>query len=199
MAQAPASGMQQLSIWDGVTRLWHWAFAFSVSAGWLLGRFRDFETVQWHFYAGYVTGLLLLWRLIWGFTGPEPIRFVVMLKGLKALPAYIASFPARQPGGTAGHNPLGVLSVFAMLLLLSLQVLTGLFVEDDTLFAAGPLAYDIDSDLGKRLASLHRLNAKLILALVGLHLAAILFYRLWKKEDLIRPMLTGRKWVRRDS
>ncbi len=196
MSQAPAP-LRQQPIWDGVTRLWHWAFAFSVTAGWLLGRFRDFDTVQWHFYAGYLTGVLLVWRLLWGFVGPQPIRFSSLLRSLKGLPAYLRGFFSRQPSGSAGHNPLGVLSVFAMLGLLALQVGSGLFVEDDTLFAAGPLAYDIDTDLGKSLASLHRINAKFILLVLGLHLAAIVFYRVWKKEDLVTPMINGKKWVKR--
>jgi cytochrome b len=85
-----------------------------------------------------------------------------------------------------------------MLLMLTLQVLSGLFVEDDTLFAAGPLAYDIDPDLSEQLKSLHNINAKLILALVGLHLGAIIFYRYWKKEDLVSPMITGMKWVKKE-
>jgi cytochrome b len=185
-------------VWDKVTRLWHWAFAVCVIAGWLLGEFRNFETVQWHFYAGYVTAGLLLWRFIWGFIGPEPVRFGTLLPNLKSIVAYLSGIGIRQPSGIAGHTPLGGVSIVVMLLMLTFQVLSGLFVEDDTLFAAGPLAYDIDPDLSEQLKTLHNINAKLILVLVGLHLGAIIFYRYWKKEDLVSPMITGMKWVKKE-
>jgi cytochrome b len=185
-------------VWDKVTRLWHWAFAVSVIAGWLLGEFRDFETVQWHFYAGYVTAGLLLWRLIWGIIGPKPVRFGTLLPGYKSIVASFSGIGIRQPSGIAGHTPLGGVSIVAMLVMLTFQVLSGLFVEDDTLFAAGPLAYDIDPDLSEQLKTLHNINAKIILALVGLHLGAIIYYRFWKKEDLVSPMITGMKWVKKE-
>ena len=191
------NGLEQKQIWDKVTRLWHWALASSVIIGWLLGRFRDFETVQWHFYAGYITGVLLLWRLIWGFVGPQPVRYSSLFKSIAGIGPYLANFLRRSPSGIAGHNPLGAISTFVMLALLLAQASSGLFVEDDTLFAAGPLAYDIDPELAKELITFHRINARLILAVVGLHLGAILFYWLWKKENLVMPMLTGRKWVKK--
>jgi cytochrome b len=190
--------LELIPVWDRVTRLWHWAFALSVIAGWLLGEFRDFETVQWHFYAGYVTAGLLAWRFIWGFVGPDPIRFSTLLASGKRTPDYLSRLHLRQASGVAGHTPPGAMSIILMLALLCFQAISGLFVEDDTLFAAGPLAYDIDSDLGKRLKTLHSINAKLILGVVILHVSAILFYRIWKREDLIKPMFTGKKWVRKD-
>ena len=68
-------GFQREKIWDPVTRLWHWVFAFSVSGAWWLGEFMAFDTVEWHFYAGYFVLGLVLFRWVWGFTGPAPIRF----------------------------------------------------------------------------------------------------------------------------
>ena len=189
--------LERVYIWDRVTRLWHWAFAACVIAGWLLGEFRDFDTVQWHFYCGYAVGALIVWRLVWGFAGPAPVRFSTFFTSLGQTTSYLSRIGRREPSGVPGHNPVGVLSVFAMLLLLALQVFSGLFVEDDALFAAGPLAFDVDSDLRSGFKSLHHLNAKLILAVVALHLGAILFYRIWKKENLVTPMITGMKWIKR--
>lgn len=190
--------LERKLVWDKVTRLWHWSFATCVMTGWLLGEFRDFDTVQWHFYFGYATAGLLLWRLIWGLVGPEPIRFVTLLGSLHIMGVYLSRVGSREPSGFPGHNPVGVLSIIAMLLLLTVQAASGLFVEDDTLFAAGPFAYDVSSELRSSMRSLHHLNAKLILIVVALHLGAIIFYRWWKKEDLVTPMISGMKWVKKE-
>ena len=189
--------LKRTLIWDGVTRLWHWSLVTSVVAGWLLGEFRDFDTIQWHFYFGYATAGLLVWRLIWGIAGPAPVRFNTLLASLRGIHGDLSRISLRTPSGIPGHNPIGVISIFTMLILLTVQAISGLFVEDDTLFTAGPLAYGISSELRSTLKSVHHLNAKLLLLFVALHLGAMIFYRLWKKEDLVTPMITGIKWVKR--
>ena len=189
-------GYRREAIWDPVTRLWHWALAASVIAGWSLGEFRTFSVMQWHIYLGYLTGCLLLFRYAWGFLGPEPIRHRTLFASLRGLPGYARQFGGRRPSGTPGHNPLGALSVIAMVLALTAQVLTGLFSEDDGLFFSGPLASEVSSDTVLLMTGYHNLFAKAVLVLVGLHVAAILFYLVWKRENLVLPMLNGRKWVR---
>ena len=130
---------ERVYVWDRITRIWHWLFAASVITGWLLGEFRDFDTVQWHFYCGYAIAALIAWRLVWGFAGPSPVRFGTFISSLGQAGPYLSRIRLREPSGVPGHNPIGVLSVLAMLLLIGFQVFTGLFVEDDSLFAAGPL------------------------------------------------------------
>ncbi|MFZ1536526.1 MAG: cytochrome b/b6 domain-containing protein [Chromatiaceae bacterium] len=93
-----------------------------------------------------------------------------------------------------GHNPLGALSVLALLGILGLQGVTGLFANDDIAFQ-GPLTLFVDAEVSQWLTRIHRLNFNLVLALTGLHAAAILFYTLVKKESLIMPMITGMKEV----
>lgn len=192
-------GLQRVKIWDPVTRLWHWALATSVIAGWCLGEFRTFSTIQWHFYLGYTTGGLLLFRYLWGFIGPAPIRYGTLLATLPGLLEYIRGAGARQASGTPGHNPLGVLSIFAIVLALTFQATTGLFSEDDGLFSAGPLAGEVSGASVRLMTKIHNINAKVILGLVVLHLGAIAFYLIWKRENLITPMLTGWKWVKKQS
>ena len=102
----------------------------------------------------------------------------------------------RQPSGVPGHNPVGALSVIAMVLALTTQVVTGLFSEDDALFYSGPLASEVSSDTVVMMTGYHNLFAKVVLVLVALHLAAILFYLVWKRENLVAPMLHGLKWVK---
>ena len=155
-----------------------------------------FATVEWHFYLGYIVLGLMVFRFIWGFVGPAPIRFRTFLYPPGQTWQYLKTMGSRRPSGSPGHNPLGALSVIALLLSITFQALTGLFIESDDYFESAPLAGYISDAAVKQLSGWHNLNAKILLVLVGLHLCAILFYWLWKKENLVKPMLTGWKWVR---
>ena len=195
-ADLSGKGYRREKIWDPVIRLWHWLLVASVTTGWLLGEFRDFSTVEWHIYAGYCTGTLITLRLIWGFAGPAPVRLSALFYPPSAVFEYVRRLRGREPSGTPGHNPLGALSVLVMLLLLIIQVGTGLFAEDDTLFASGPLSGWLSSGGVVRATSIHHIGATLLLVFVGAHVAAVLFYLVWKRENLVLPMITGWKWVR---
>ncbi len=170
---------------------------FSVVSGWLLGEFRSFSTMQWHIYAGYTTGTLILLRIVWGFIGPPPVRFRALAVGPSTLKNYAGKMFQREPSGVAGHNPVGAISVILMLVLLSVQVMTGLFSEDDALFFDGPLANTVSGSIRTTLTAYHHLSAKAILVIVLLHVSAILFYLLWKRENLVKAMITGWKIVRK--
>ena len=189
-------GYRREAVWDPVTRLWHWLLAASVITGWILGEFRTFSIMQWHIYLGYLTGGLLVFRYVWGWVGPAPIRHRTLVGSLRGISAYLRRLGRRRPSGVAGHNPLGALSVIAMVLALTAQVVTGLFSEDDALFFSGPLASEVSSDTIETMTSYHYLFSNVVLVLVALHLAAILFYLVWKRENLVVPMLNGLKWVK---
>lgn len=191
------STLQRTKIWGPVTRIWHWALALSVVVGWYLGEFRSFTTIQWHFYFGYVTGVLIVFRFGWGFIGPEPIRHRTLFAILRDAPAYLRRLPIREPSGTPGHNPLGAASVIAMILALTVQVASGLFSEDDGLFSGGPLSGELSGAMVRQMTQIHNIGAKVILALVVLHLGAIVFYWIYKKENLVTAMITGWKWTRK--
>lgn len=194
----PAPALQREKVWDPVTRGWHWLLATAVTAGWLLGEFRDFDTIEWHMYLGYTVGVLLVFRFLWGLVGPQPIRLRSLVPSPAAILAYVSVFGSRTPGGEAGHSPLGALSVCAILLALTVQVITGLCAESEDYFVSGPLTAYITTETAITLTSVHHLCSKVVLLLVVLHLAAILYYLLWKRENLVVAMITGWKWVRRD-
>jgi len=184
-------------VWDPFIRTWHWLLLVTVVSGWLLGTFRTFSIMQWHMYAGYATGVLLLFRIYWGFAGPEPVRFRALWVTPSRLFAYLSRIHRPEPSGVAGHNPLGALSVIAMLVLLLIQVGTGLFAEDDALFHEGPLSSMVSDSLVLRFTSLHHITALALQWVIGLHVAAILFYYFWKKENLVGAMIHGWKTVKR--
>ena len=169
----------------------------SVGLGWIFGRYMDFDTIQWHFYLGYATGILLLIRCLRGVVGPAPIRFSSLFGSISHGTQYLGGLLRRMPSGTPGHNPLGSLSVIAMILLLATQAISGMFIESDDFFESGPLAAYASEAFIRRMTWIHRTLADWILIIVVLHVSAILFYLLWKKENLIKPMITGWKWVKK--
>ena len=185
-------------IWDPVTRLWHWVLVLAVGLGWTFGRYMSFDNITWHFYLGYLTLGLIGFRILWGLVGPAPIRLRALLPSPAALFAYLRHIGRRSPSGTPGHNPLGSISVILMLLSITAQAGTGLFIVSDDFFESGPLAGYVSDAVINRLTWWHHLNADILLALVILHVSAIAFYFVWKRENLVRPMITGWKRVRRD-
>lgn len=189
--------LQQEKIWDPVSRLWHWVFAGAVAANWALGTFMSFTTVQWHFYVGYLVLALLMFRLIWGFVGPASVRFKSFLPGPSAIARDCRIFFRREPGGVPGHTALGALSIYAMLLATAGQAASGLFIEADDYFEEALLFGYVSEDVSDFMSFWHHTLPDVILILVVLHVAAILFYLIWKRENLIAPMVHGRKRIRR--
>jgi cytochrome b len=182
-----------------VTRLWHWAFVIAVVAGWSFGKFMSFSTIEWHFYCGYTILGLLVFRYLWGFIGPQPVRYRALIPSPRQVVDYLKRIASRRPSGTPGHNPIGSLAVIAMALLITAQASSGLFIVSDDYFESGPLAYLVSDAVSNRLTWWHKLLSKFVLGIVALHVSAIFFYLLWKKENLIMPMITGWKWVRDSS
>ena len=192
-------GLQLEKIWDPVTRLWHWVLVLAISLGWSFGKFMTFDNIQWHFYIGYLVLGLMLFRFLWGFVGPAPIRYSAIIPTPAATLNYLRHIGRRTPSGSRGHNPVGSLSVIAMLIAIATQAITGLFIASDEFFEYGPLAGYVSEAMVSRLTWWHHFNADLILVLVVLHVSAILFYLVWKKENLVKPMITGWKWVKGEN
>lgn len=182
----------RVRIWDLPTRLFHWLLAalvvFSFTTGKLGGNW-----LEWHFRSGYTILSLLLFRLLWGFAGTRYARFASFLPSPSRLWSTLRSRESRDIPVSAGHSELGTLSVYALLIVLSLQATTGLFSNDGT-FTEGPWVKFISGATSSRLSTVHYYNSWLIAGLAALHVAAILFYLLMRREDLITPMLTGDKW-----
>jgi cytochrome b len=146
------------------------------------------NAIQWHAYCGYTALALILFRVIWGFVGSWHARFANFIPS----PSKLIAFLRGQVDGGLGHNPLGALSVIALLIVVLIQALTGLFTDDD-IFFQGPFARYVSNSTVALLTSIHRFNQYLIFALVGLHIAAISYYYFVKRENLVGPMVTGDK------
>ncbi|MBC8119893.1 MAG: cytochrome b/b6 domain-containing protein [Burkholderiaceae bacterium] len=181
----------RVRIWDLPTRLFHWALAalvvFSFTTGKLGGTWLD-----WHFRSGYTILWLLLFRLLWGLAGARYARFASFLPSPTRVWRTLRSPRADVITRAAGHSDIGTLSVYALLVVLAMQAVTGLFANDGS-FNEGPWVRFVSDATSNRLSTLHYYNHWLMVALVVLHIAAIGFYLIARRQDLITPMLTGDK------
>lgn len=188
MTSEPATTVA-VRIWDLPTRLFHWTLAVLVVALVVTGSVGGLW-MEWHLRAGMAVLALLLFRLTWGLIGGHWSRFANFLYSPSRILRYL-----RKDGHAldeAGHSPAGALSVWAMLLVLTVQGVIGLFAYDDIAFS-GPLAHLVSNDTVSTLTGLHKLAKPLIIALVLLHVGAIVFYRVVRKRNLVGPMLLGDK------
>lgn len=173
-------------IWDRPVRIVHWAFALLIPLAWWA-----VETghMAWHYRFGYALLGLLIFRLIWGFAGSSTARFGSFLRSPRRVIEYLRG----GQGYIHGHNPLGALSIIALLAVLAIQIGLDLFAANGNGSKAGPYADLIAPSAAHAVGALHQANFYLLLALIGLHVAAVLFYLLVRRDDLITPMLTGRR------
>lgn len=186
VARAVAAPPLRVSVWDLPLRLVHWllvaAVTTAVATGWLGGAWMTL-----HAMAGFSIVGLLAFRLAWGFVGSTHARFATFVPTPRAVFAYLRG---RWRG--LGHNPIGALSVIVMLALLALQVTTGLFSDDEIAYA-GPWRTLLDDAAVETVTRLHRRASDWLLWMLGLHIAAIAAYAVFRRDNLVSPMLTGVK------
>lgn len=176
-----------IRVWDWPTRLFHWLLVISVVTLVVTGKLGG-NWMEWHQKAGYFALGLVLFRIVWGVVGSETARFVHFVRGPRA----ILEFLKGQWRPVPGHNPLGALNVLAMLLVVLFQAVTGLFANDD-IALEGPLYVLVSKDTSDFLTKLHHWSSNVLIAIVILHVLAILWYVGIKKESLVSPMIKGTK------
>jgi cytochrome b len=185
--------MKKNLVWDIPVRLFHWLLVFCLFGQWLTVEVLD-DAMHIHFYIGYFTLGLIIFRLIWGFVGTKYAKFNSFIAGPKAILNYLQSLAAKQKSCTTGHNPLGGLLLPAVLLLVGLQAISGLFTSDD-IVSSGPYYDSVNNEIQKRMQWLHHNIFDVLIGLAIIHLFAIAWYRWALKQNLITPMLTGKKVV----
>jgi len=182
----------KIQVWDLPIRVFHWSLVGAVLAAYVTGEIGG-NLSNWHGWIGALIFGLLVFRLIWGFIGTTHARFTSFFPS----PARVVAYLKGEWQGT-GHNPLGALSILAVLGILVFLATTGFFANDDIGFQ-GPLFNLIDKSLSDWLTSLHEVSFKILLVLIALHLGAIAFYFFFKKTNLVKPMITGRKLISEDT
>ena len=191
-SKLPPDSKRPIMVWDLPTRLFHWLLVAFVITSFVTGKIGG-TWMPYHKLSGYAILGLLFFRLAWGFTGGHHARFSTFIRGPGAVLGYARSLMQRDMPKHLGHNPLGGWSVLAMLTALMIQAVTGLFANDDIL-TEGPLYEWVSKATSDRLTAIHELNQEAILVLVAIHVMAVFFYLIMKGDNLIQPMITGRKY-----
>jgi cytochrome b len=183
-AAAADTPLARARIWDLPTRVLHWLLVLLIPFSWWSA---THDHLAWHLLSGFTILGLLAFRLLWGLFGSPTARFARFLAGPRTIALYVRG---RLERVVVGHNPLGGWSVAAILLALATQVGLGLFSVDEDQTYEGPLSRFVDFDTGRAIAHLHHRVFWVLVALIGIHLTAILVYAL-RRRNLVGPMITG--------
>lgn len=206
----------RVRVWDPLVRIVHWGLVAGFATAYLTE-----DAPQWlHAYAGYGVAALVALRLAWGVIGPRHARFSDFVTGPRRVIGDLRDLASGRAERHAGHSPAGGAMTVALLLALAATALSGmvtLAVED----GEGPLAglvtaqsvpawaiehetqeYDEhgghgatedENGAGEAFEEIHEIAANATLALIGLHIAGVIFASFAHRENLVRAMITGAK------
>lgn len=172
MSGSTSYASERISVWDLPLRLFHWILVAAIALAFLSSE-EDSGLNDWHVLSGWVAGTLIVFRLVWGFVGGEHSRFADFLK-LSGARHHLSGLTRGKIEPTVGHNPLGAIAVILLLLLVGVTVWSGAF-------------------LGEAGEELHEIVAWTLLALVAVHVLAVIFTSLLSRENLVRAMIDGTK------
>jgi len=161
--------IRTIKIWDLGVRLFHWLLVIVIALAFLSSE-EDSLLSTWHVAAGWIAAVLVAFRLVWGFVGGEHARFINLVR-LSRIPGHVSGLFKGRVHASLGHNPLGGIAVLALLGLTAATIVTGVTGGE------GP----------------HELIAWTLLAMVALHVVAVVVMSFMTRDNLIGAMVTGRK------
>ena len=178
-AEAPAGALPRRTVlvWDAPVRVFHWLMVLSFA-----GAYLSAESERWrllHVTLGYTMGGLVGFRILWGLVGSRYARFSNFVRGPAAVARYVGAALRGQPEHHTGHNPAGALAILALLGLTVLVTASGWATFNEV--------------GGGWLEEGHEVAANIMLAIVGVHVAAVLLSSWLHRENLVGAMINGRK------
>lgn len=193
----PSAHTGRVYVWDPLVRVFHWSLVALIVFSWTSATLGG-NWMEYHMWSGFAILTLLLVRIAWGFVGTRHARFSSFIHPPSALIEDLRTLPRRDAREFVGHGPLGGINIVLLIVCLLVQVGTGLFANDD-IFTEGPLYGWVSKDTSDWLTGIHHTNFNVLLALAGLHIAAVFYHLVRRGQNLIGPMLTGYKRVAGDS
>src|ERR1043165_1943835 len=188
--EAALADSTDLRVWDLPVRVLHWLLVIGIGVCWWTGINNELE---YHLWSGYAILWIVLMRLYWGLVGSSTARFVNFVRGPKAILDYASTLHRRDTPHSYGHNALGAISIVLMLGLVLTEVGLGLFAVDVDGLYSGPLSRYVTLKQGRHLAHSPSYWFEILSWVIGLHLAAVLFYFIYKRQNLVVPMITGKR------
>src|SRR3954447_17953964 len=185
-------------VWDPFSRIAHWLLAAAVLFDWVTDK-----PLWLHNWVGYLAAVLVIARVIWGFTGPEHARFIGFVRGPRAVFDYLTGLVRFSSARYLGHSPAGGAMIAALLVMIAATTLRGM-----ALLAAdrgeGPLSGIVAKVEppprvpGQRrpplvIKEVHEILANVTLGLVVLHVCGVVLASFAHRENLVWAMVTGRK------
>jgi cytochrome b len=183
--------LSPVRVWDLPTRLFHWVLVLLIALQYATGQFGMLD-MRWHYWLGYVTLALIVFRVAWGFAGSQTSRFSDFVRSPAVVARHVLGYFGKVPPSSVGHDPLGGWSVLVLLACLLLQSVSGLFASDD-ISEEGPFAQSVGDKTVRLMRRVHDWNQYVLLMLIALHVVAVLLHLLLKHDNLIGPMFSGRK------
>lgn len=180
----------KIKVWDLPTRVFHWGMILLLGCLWWTA---DAGEMDWHQVLAYSLMIFIIFRLIWGVIGSDTSRFSHFIKHPKTVLDYMKQTKHRGVTSSVGHNPLGGYMVITLILLVSTQLISGLFTTDEV-FTEGPLYPFVSSDTGSLMTWIHRKVFYVMLGLASIHVLAVIYHSI-KGDSVIAPMITGYKQV----
>lgn len=183
--------MEQKKIWSIYLRLFHWSLVCAVCYSIYTIKWGDgVDDPERHKYAGYFILSLLFFRTLWGLHGDENTRWNRMIPGPVTLFKYVLTLGSRKPSHYLGHNPMAAMGAVTIMVILFIQAITGLFATDDILLE-GPLCGKVSSEACHFATQIHYWNSRALYGIIAIHISALVYYLLWKKQNLIFSMVHG--------
>ncbi|WP_353571643.1 cytochrome b/b6 domain-containing protein [Candidatus Albibeggiatoa sp. nov. BB20] len=182
----------KIFVWDIPIRIFHWAIVLLIGLQWWSSyHFDNYALI--HQIGGYCILVLVLFRILWGFFGSYHSRFEDFVYPVYRISHYASVMIQLKPPAYVGHNPLGGLSIILLLLCLLVQVVTGLFLTNNNIGIQGALSAWSSAEVSQKMAMVHKINFDILLTLAIIHILAVLFYLIVKRENLVKPMFLGYK------
>ena len=194
MAHIEKNRVEKVVIWSLAFRMYHWLLPLLVGYCLYTGEFGDgVDDMEWHVRIGVFILMLMVFRIFWGIWGDETAKFSKFVPSPRKAYLYLkVTIWERSPSNSIGHSPSAALGALALILVITVQAVTGLFATDDIL-TEGPLCYLVDASTCGYLTKVHHINSLILKLLICAHLGALTFYALYKKENLIPAMVNGKK------
>lgn len=179
-------------IWSLPTRLFHWLLVIGMVAAYILGE--EEELLHIHSAVGYMVGILIIFRIIWGFAGPKYSRFSDFPLGFSKLKTFFSDMKASK-SQSPGHNPAASLVMLGIILLSLLIVVSG-----SLLLASKGQGFFSGMNVGMTSGSLkeiHEIAVNVVILLVIFHLLGNLVDFIFnRKVGTLQSMFTGYKNIR---
>ncbi len=180
-------------VWPSCTRIIHWTIAISFIASYFSSLNKSY--LHYHVAFGWIFGIMLFYRIVWGFVGPRYATFNTFKLNLSDLQWYFKEKVInRWREIPAGHNPASSWYTILVLSIGSLIVISGIVLYG-VQEGSGILAF-----LNKKyyiymidLFDAHFYLSYFLVVWACIHIVGVMIEQFYHKTNMAFAMITGYK------